>query len=313
MIQTKGIHHISAIVGHPQENVDFYAGILGLRLVKQTVNFDDPGTYHFYFGDEAGTPGTLMTVFPWPNAYRGTIGDGQVGVTIFMVPYGSLIKWEQRLQAFNVPYQKQTRFDQTYLQFNDPHGLQLELAESDAGEPNHWQFNGTTPDMAIKGFYGAVLYSSEPEETANLLQKMGFQLTAEDDLYIRLTTDADLGNVIDIKKARTGTGRMGVGTVHHIAFRSNNNDEQAIWHEQIKKMGYYITPLKDRKYFTSLYFREKGKVLFEIATDEPGFMVDEPRDQLGEVLQLPPQYEPHREALEKVLVPFEVREVKKMK
>lgn len=312
MITTKGIHHISAIVGHPQENVDFYAGVLGLRLVKQTVNFDDPETYHFYFGDETGKSGTLMTVFPWPNNYRGTIGDGQVGVTIFMVPSGSLSSWEQRLQSFNIPYQKDVRFEQEYLQFEDPHGLRLELAESDAGEPNEWQFNGTTPDMAIKGFYGAILYSAEPEKTVDLLQKMGFKYTAENETYIRLTSEAEIGNVIDLKKVPSHFGRMGVGTVHHIAFRSNHNDEQVIWQNDLQDAGYQVTTIRNRNYFTSVYFRERGSILFEIATDEPGFAVDEDIDQLGTQLKLPPQFEPYRSQIESVLVPFEVREIDKI-
>lgn len=310
MIQTKGIHHISAIVGHPQETVDFYAGVLGLRLVKQTVNFDDPSTYHFYFGDETGKPGTLMTVFPWPNDYRGTIGDGQVGVTIFMVPSGSLPAWEERLQDFKIPYEKQERFNQTYLRFKDTHGLQLELTESVAGDQNKWRFNGTTPEMAIKGFFGAVLYSARPEKTVELLQEIGFEYSAENDTYIRLTSAADIGNVIDIRKTSGNFGRMGVGTVHHIAFRSNDNNEQVVWQNDLMDAGYNVTTIRDRNYFTSVYFRERGSILFEIATDEPGFMVDEEKENLGSSLKLPPQFEPKRNQIENGLVPFEVREIK---
>ena len=164
--QTAGIHHITAIVGHPQENIDFYAGVLGLRLVKQTVNFDDPGTYHLYFGDGGGKPGTIITFFPWANAYQGRIGDGQVGVTTYVVPAGALNFWVNRLAKFAIPFKKAERFGEQVIQFDDPHGLHLEIVARAEGEQNNWTFGGVTPEVAIKGFGGATLYSSAPEETA---------------------------------------------------------------------------------------------------------------------------------------------------
>ena len=170
--KTMGIHHITAIVGHPQENVDFYAGVLCLRLVKQTVNFDDPGTYHLYFGNEGGKPGTIITFFPWTGAYQGKIGDGQVGVTSYVVPKGALGFWEERLERFNVSFTKTERFGEQYLVFDDPHGLHLEIVEREEGEANTWTFGGVTPENAIKGFGGATLLSARPDQTAELLEKV---------------------------------------------------------------------------------------------------------------------------------------------
>ena len=165
--KTMGIHHITAIVGHPQENVDFYAGVLGLRLVKQTVNFDDPGTYHLYFGNEAGKPGTIITFFPWAGARQGIIGDGQVGITSYVVPKGAMKFWENRLEKFDVSYTKMTRFGEQYLEFDDPHGLHIELVEREEGELNNWSFGEVTPEVAIKGFGGAVLLSAHPQKLLN--------------------------------------------------------------------------------------------------------------------------------------------------
>ena len=158
--KTMGIHHITAIVGHPQENVDFYAGVLGLRLVKKTVNFDDPGTYHLYFGNEGGKPGTIITFFPWAGARQGKIGGGQVGVTSYVVPKGAMEFWEKRLEKFNIPFTKSERFGEEYLEFDDPHGLHLEIVEREEGEANTWNFGGVTPEVAIKGFGGATLLST---------------------------------------------------------------------------------------------------------------------------------------------------------
>lgn len=222
MKKTAGIHHITAIVGHPQENVDFYASVLGLRLVKKTINFDDPGTYHLYFGNDGGRPGSIITFFPWANAYQGKIGDGQVGVTSYAIPTGSMDFWEQRLAKFNITYTKSNRFQETYLAFDDVHGLKLELVEREDGEINNWTIGDITPDVAIKGFAGATLLSSQPEETARLLvDVMGLEKIGEENDLIRFQSHGSLGNIIDLKKTTTGKGQMGVGTVHHIAWRKN--------------------------------------------------------------------------------------------
>lgn len=305
---TAGIHHITAIVGHPQENADFYAGVLGLRLVKKTVNFDDPGTYHLYFGDEGGNPGTIITFFPWVDAYPGKIGDGQVGVTSYVVPTGAMPFWEKRLEKFEVPFTKSERFGEIYIAFSDPHGLQLEIVEREAGDKNTWNVDGIDPDVAIKGFGGATLLSSRPEKTAELLEKvMGLEKVGEENGLIRFQSSADIGNIIDLKATPSGHGQMGVGTVHHIAWRAIDDADQLDWQKYIADNGYGVTPVQDRNYFNAIYFREHGNILFEIATDPPGFAIDEPFEKMGEKLMLPEQYEMYRPRLEDRLIPIEVK------
>lgn len=306
--KTSGIHHITAIVGHPQENVDFYAGVLGLRLVKQTINFDDPGTYHLYFGSEGGKPGTIITFFPWANAQQGKIGDGQVGVTSYVVPKGALAFWEERLEKFKVPVTKTERFGETYLQFNDPHELKLEIVERAEGELNSWTFGGVTPEVAIKGFGGATLYSSQPNKTAELLEKvMGLELVEKEGDFIRFRSSADIGNIIDLKATSAGKGQMGVGTVHHIAWRAIDDNDQLEWQKHVSENGYGVTAVRDRNYFKAIYFKEHGEILFEIATDPPGFAHDESEETMGKQLKLPAQYEQNREKLERELIPITVR------
>ncbi|WP_419954372.1 ring-cleaving dioxygenase [Neobacillus niacini] len=308
--KTMGIHHITAIVGHPQENVDFYAGVLGLRLVKQTVNFDDPGTYHLYFGDEGGKPGTIITFFPWAGARQGTIGDGQVGVTSYVVPKGALAFWENRLEKFKVPFIKMERFGEQYLEFDDPHGLHLEIVERAEGELNHWNFSGVTPDVAIKGFGGATLLSSQPNKTADLLENvMGLEFVGKEGDFARYCSSAEIGNVIDLKLTPIGRGQMGVGTVHHIAWRASDDQDQLEWQKYVAANGYGVTSVRDRNYFNAIYFREHGEILFEIATDPPGFAHDESQETMGEKLMLPAQYESHRDQIERGLLPIKVREL----
>ncbi|NHM32856.1 VOC family protein [Neobacillus terrae] len=308
--KTIGIHHITAIVGHPQENVDFYAGVLGLRLVKKTVNFDDPGTYHLYFGNESGKPGTIITFFPWAGAQQGTIGDGQVGVTSYVVPIAATDFWEKRLEKFQIPYSKMERFGEQYLEFDDPHGLHLEIVEREEGDANTWCFGEITPDFAIKGFGGATLLSSQPDKTADLLNKvMGLELIGEEGDFTRYRSTAEIGNIIDLKLTPIGRGRMGVGTVHHIAWRASDNHDQLDWKNHIETNGYRVTPVRDRNYFNAVYFREHGEILFEIATDPPGFTHDESKETMGTNLMLPVQFEPHRRQLERTLIPIEVREL----
>ncbi|MEH7745055.1 ring-cleaving dioxygenase [Neobacillus drentensis] len=308
--KTMGIHHITAIVGHPQENVDFYAGVLGLRLVKQTVNFDDPGTYHLYFGNEGGKPGTIITFFPWPDARQGIIGDGQVGVTSYVVPKGALEFWENRLEKFNVSFTKMERFGEQYLEFDDPHGLHLEIVEREEGEVNTFTFGGVTPEVAIKGFGGATLLSAQPNKTGELLEKvMGLELIGKEGDFARYRSSADIGNIIDLKLTPIGRGQMGVGTVHHIAWRAKDDQDQLDWKRYVEANGYGVTPVQDRNYFNAIYFREHGEILFEIATDPPGFAHDETHATMGENLMLPSQYESHRGQIEQVLIPIEVREL----
>lgn len=308
--KTMGIHHITAIVGHPQENVDFYAAILGLRLVKQTVNFDDPETYHLYFGNQGGQPGTIITFFPWPDAYQGVIGDGQVGVTSYVIPKGAMEFWEKRLEKFNVPFTKMERFGERYLEFDDPHGLHLEIVEREEGENNTWTFGEVTPEVAIKGFGGATLLSAQPNKTAELLENvLGLERIGTQGDFIRFRSVAEIGNIIDLKLTPIGRGKMGIGTVHHIAWRAKDDQDQLDWKKYIESNGYGVTPVQDRNYFNAIYFREYGEILFEIATDPPGFAHDEPLATMGGKLMLPAQYEPYRGQIERGLLPFEVREL----
>lgn len=308
--QTDGIHHITAIVGNAQENADFYAGVLGLRLVKKTINFDDPGTYHLYFGDSKGKPGTIMTFFPWGNAYKGKVGDGQVGVTSYAVPVGTLEFWEKRLTKFGVAIEKAERFGERYLTFDDPHGLHLELVERAIGELNDWQFGEVQPEMAIKGFAGAVLFTSNAEKTAELLESvLGFDRVGEENGILRFRSPADIGNIVDVKMTPVGIGQMGVGTVHHIAWRAKDDEDQLDWKRRIEAYGLGVTPVQDRNYFNAIYFREYGDLLFEIATDPPGFAIDEVEEEMGRELMLPPRYEQYRNRLKEDLAPLVIREI----
>nr|WP_144923776.1 ring-cleaving dioxygenase [Paenibacillus bovis] len=310
MKKTEGIHHITAIVGHPQENVDFYAGILGLRLVKKTVNFDDPGTYHLYFGDNRGKPGTIITFFPWANAYQGKIGGGQVGVTTYAIPTGAMSFWEKRLAKFNIKFTRSERFGETYLQFEDFHGLQLELVERAEGETNNWTFGDVTPNVAIKGFGGAILYSVNPAETIQTLQDiMGLEMVGEEGELIRFQSYGNIGNIIDVIQTPVERGEMGVGTVHHIAWRAKDDEDQLDWQQFVGNNGYGVTTVRDRNYFNAIYFREHGEILFEIATDPPGFAHDESYETMGTELKLPSQYEKFRERLQHKLIPINVREL----
>jgi len=305
--QTMGIHHITAIVGHPQENVDFYAGVLGLRLVKKTVNFDDPETYHLYFGNEGGKPGSIITFFPWVNARQGKIGAGQVGVTSYVVPKGAFVFWEKRLAKFNIPFAKTERFGENYLEFDDPHGLHLEMVER---ENNGWHSGEVTPDVAIKGFGGATLLSVRPDKTAHLLENvLGLEVIGQENDILRFRSQSDIGNIIDLKLTPVGRGEMGVGTVHHIAWRAKDDEDQLEWQTYVHDKGYGVTAVRDRNYFNAIYFREHGEILFEIATDPPGFAHDESLETMGENLMLPAQYEMYRSQLENSLIPIEVREL----
>ncbi|AEI39083.1 ring-cleaving dioxygenase [Paenibacillus mucilaginosus] len=307
-MKTAGIHHITAFARDPQQNVDFYAGVLGLRLVKKTINFDAPEVYHLYFGNEAGSPGTIITFFPWPNSRRGRIGGGQVGITSYAVPAGSLAFWEERLARFGIQTEKVTRFSETSLQFSDNEGLRLEIVERVEGANSRWSFGGIPGQHAIKGFAGAVLFSTNPARTKDALEQLlGFVKEAEDAGYTRFRSEAGIGNVIDVPHAAMERGSDGAGTVHHIAWRAEDFEHHEAWRTAVQAYGYQPTPVVDRQYFNALYFREAGGILFEIATDPPGFAKDEAPEALGEKVMLPEWYEPHRAQIEANLLPIEVR------
>jgi glyoxalase family protein len=307
-LQTAGIHHVTAFVRHAQETVDFYAGVLGLRLVKKTINFDAPEVYHLYFGDELGSPGTIITFFPYEGSRKGRIGGGQVGITTYAVPAGTLDFWEERLNSFGISVTKADRFGESYLQFADKDGLRLEIVEREKGTQSTWPFGSIPTDKAIKGFGGAVLYSTAPEKTGHLLvQVMGLQKVGKDEFYTRYQSSAELGNTVDVPVKPMEPGAGGAGTVHHIAWRAKDNQEHALWRGHIEQHGFHPTPVVDRKYFNALYFREEGGILFEIATDPPGFARDEQPEVLGEKLMLPEWLEANRAEVEGNLPPIQVR------
>ena len=305
--QIVGLHHVTAIAADPQRNLDFYTQVLGLRFVKRTVNFDDPGTYHFYFGDDLGSPGTILTFFPWPGATKGRKGAGEVTATSFSVPTASLDYWENRLEGKGLAVESLgERFAKQVLTFSDPDGMPIELvANSDAGEAKPSRFASIPAQHAIRGFFGVTLLERSPEKTAALLNVMGFHKAAAEGNRIRFTALGDaLGKHIDLLiEPDAAYHRLGAGSVHHIAFRAKDDEAQKQWREEIGK-HVDVTPVMDRTYFHSVYFREPGGVLFELATDPPGFTFDEPAESLGEQLRIPQWLEPQRQSIESRLAPI---------
>ena len=303
-----GLHHVTAIASDPQRNLDFYTRILGLRLVKRTINFDDPGTYHFYFGDYYGSPGTILTFFPWPNAKRGVVGSGEVAVTAFSVPASSLEFWEGRLLAAGVPIEFQLqRFGNHVLSLRDPDGMRLELVgHIDCGRADLSKEGEVPAEHAIQGFFGVTLNEADLESTGMVLEKMGFDRTDEEGNRFRFSTKSEApGRHIDVlHQPDLEYGELGAGSIHHIAFRASDDAAQRTWREEILGLSLDVTPVLDRTYFHSIYFREPGGVLFEIATDPPGFSVDEPLETLGETLKLPDWLEPQRSKIERILPPI---------
>lgn len=299
-----GIHHITAIAGNPQKNIDFYTGILGLRMVKKTINFDAPDVYHFYFGDELGAPGTVFTTFPFDGARKGSKGTGELTYTAFSIPTQSLSFWMDRLAKFNIPTSTPlTRFGEKVLRFEDHDGMGIELIANGRDPRNGWSY-GTIPlEHSIRGFYGATLNLKAKELTEKLLtQFMDYRFIAEENGRFRYGTEGKPGDIVDIVVDKDGRqGVQSAGTVHHIAFRTDNEATQLKIQKKLLDNGYHVTEVKDRNYFKSIYFREPGGVLFEIATDEPGFAIDEDEALLGEALKLPLWAEPHRERIEKSL------------
>jgi glyoxalase family protein len=289
-----GIHHVTAIAGDPQQNLDFYTKVLGLRLVKLTVNFDDPGTYHFYFGDHQGKPGTILTFFPWPNAPRGRQGTGQATAVCFATGAGAIAEWQKRLAAAGVAVRGPVkRFGQELLAFSDPDGLQLEIVGCSKGD-----------NPAILGFHSVTLSQGGYEGTAEVLgHGFGMIKNYEEGNRFRYNVpDGGLGTAVDVVcQPDARSGAMGVGTIHHVAFRAQTDDCQKTWRQKLTHMELNVTPILDRQYFRSIYFREPGGVLFELATDPPGFATDETVEELGHHLKLPRWLEPNRAEIERVL------------
>jgi glyoxalase family protein len=301
-----GLHHITAIAGDANRNHQFYTKVLGLRLVKKTVNFDDPGTYHFYFGDTVGTPGSILTFFPWEGIQKGRTGTGMATEIGYSVPQDSLPFWKARFRELNVKQQPiGERFGEQFLSFEDPDGLLLNLVVP-AAEDNRkpWTTTSVAESLATKGFHSVVLTVQQVGPTAKVLTDIfGYKLLTQEGARYRLVTDAiGTANIVDIVEDATGhRGINAGGTNHHVAFRAKNDQVLMEFREKVRTAGLQITEKIDRNYFYSLYFREPGGVLFEIASDNPGFATDETVDELGTHLMLPPQYEQSRKKIEQVL------------
>jgi glyoxalase family protein len=301
-----GIHHITAIAGNAKRNYDFYTKVLGLRFVKKTVNFDDPHTYHFYFGDEVGSPGTILTFFPWESITQGRRGTGMATEIGYSIPEESLGFWIKRFEEFNVTYNKVAeKFGEKYLTFLDPDGLKLELtipSVKDKRKP--WITESVNEDVATRGFHNITLTLATIGKTANILTDVfGYKLLEQKINRYRFVTDAiETAAIIDLVEVPgEQSGHVAGGTVHHVAFRVTDDAVQKMYRDKLISLRLNPTTIIDRNYFHSVYFREPGGVLFEIATDNPGFTVDEPISELGNNLKLPTQYESSRDEIEKIL------------
>jgi glyoxalase family protein len=305
-----GIHHVTAVCSDAQKNIDFYIGVLGLKLVKKTVNFDGPDVYHFYYGDETGSPGSILTFFPYQGLVNGRHGKGMLNTTTFSVSTSSLNFWLERLERFSVACKKpQERFEgEIVVYFEDEDGLGLELVFNDRDKRKGFTSGHIPQEHSIKGFYNVEIWEEGYERTAALLtEQLDHTLIVETGNRFRFAANDSPGNYVDILCAPDSMkGLAGSGTVHHIAFATPDKEAQSEVRLRIIKRMLNPSPVLDRNYFTSIYFREPGGVLFEVATSGPGFAVDEPLEHLGEALKLPDQYEENRAQIEKTLVPITI-------
>ena len=314
MSSALGIHHVTAIASDPQKNVDFYAGLLGLRLVKRTVNFDDPQSYHFYFGDEIGNPGSLLTFFPWPGARPGRPGSGQVAVTSLAIPHGAVGFWIERLLHNGVAYQGPLRrigaegSNETVISFRDRDGLMLELiAGAEMDDRSGWEAPGIVRHHAIRGLHSVTLWAEDGDATERILtESLGFRLVGEENSTRRYSMGVGGPGALASVRSIGGflNGAEGAGTVHHVAWSVADGDAQLDVRRKVLDAGLDPTAVIDRSYFHSVYFREPGGILFELATTQPGFAIDEPVQRLGEQLKLPPHLEPRRAEIETALMPI---------
>lgn len=296
----EGIHHVTAISGEPNQNLHFYTRVLGLRLVKVAVNYDDPSVHHLYFGDETGSPGTIMTTFPYANAVSGKRGSGQISAVAYAVPEGSLDFWVERFASEDVRFDMPVeRFGERSLAFDDPDGLHQELIETPGMEAvSAWTKGGVAVEHAIRKFRGVSITVGDVGPTTALLSDyMGFQNIGQEGNRFRFLTP--LGETIDlVHEPDLPAGRVAAGIVHHVAWRVQDDSAQLEWLEQLKRLGFNVSPVMDRQYFHSIYFREPGGALFEIATDGPGMLTDESVETLGSGLRLPEWMESMRERIE---------------
>ena len=312
-----GLHHITAVAQDPQKNVDFYRNVLGQRLVKKTINFDDPGTYHFYYADAAGTPGSVLTFFPWPDVPQAARGNGSTNALAYNVPDGAFGFWQEHLKKNGVQTAPvEQRFGVDVLPFDDPSGLRIELIGSDqpAGTQS-WLDGPIDARFALQGFHSATLWLDQVEPTAELLTKqMGYTFSGQEGSRYRFAGGPGaLGSLIDIVQRPAGSPAIfGAGSVHHIAFRVPDDQSQLDYQRALRAAGLGVTEVRDRSYFHSIYYREPGGVLFEIATKNPGFAIDEPLERLGEALKLPGWLEPQRLEIENLLAPISLKAVQKV-
>lgn len=307
----KGLHHVTATVREAQEDYDFYTKTLGLRLVKETVNFDDENVYHFYYADRVGSPSTVFTTFPYARigVRQGTIGTGQVATTAFSVPTASLEFWRKHLADQKVDATAAEVFGMPVLFFRDPSGLHLALVGDDQDDRDHlWATDAIGTDQAIRGMHHAHLLVAEAAPTLQFLHDFGYETVQQEGHRTLLKAGAGKAGDLLVVEADPGRerGRNGLGTVHHVAHRTANiEDSLAIRAHLMDKYGILATDVKDRKYFRSIYFRIPGGILFEIATEGPGFLIDEDEAELGTNLRLPDWQEPRREVIEQNLVPYQ--------
>lgn len=310
----EGLHHITAVTSSAQDNVDFYRNILGQRLVKRTVNFDAPDTYHLYYGDDAGTPGSIVTFFAWPNTRRALRGNGTTNALAYNAPQGSLGFWQEHLKRSGVHTEAiENRFGAEVLPFDDPDGLRLELISS--AEPSMlapWTQGPIEARFALQGFHSATLWLRQVEQTAALLtEQMGYSYQGQEDNRYRFVS-AQNGTIDILHRPGQRPAGFGAGSIHHIAFRVPHDQSQLEYQQKLYAAGLSVSPVRDRSYFHSIYYREPGGVLFEIATQNPGFAVDEAPQLLGEGLKLPAWVESQRPEIEKLLPPLSLKPVEKV-
>ncbi len=303
-----GLHHLTAIATDAQTNIDFYAGLLGLRLVKKTVNFDDPSAYHLYYGDESGTPSTIVTFFYWVGARRGRVGSGQATAITLSAPVSSLDFWRERLASHDVEPEWRTRFGEDVLEFSDPDGIPVEIVGVETDERRGWTGADIPAEHAIRGMHTAELTVRNPKPTEELITGvMGYRLLRREGNRARYEAGSGgPGSYLDlIANAKGPPGSVGAGTIHHIAYRVATDEAELDMQERLMNAGQQVSDVRDRDYFHSIYYREPGGILFEIATDVPGFAVDEPAHSLGTELKLPKQFQKARTQIEAILPPLQ--------
>lgn len=313
MKTSSGIHHITAITGDPQKNLDFYEGFLGQRLVKRTVNFDDPRSYHFYYGDFPGSPGTLMTFFYWKGIRERERGVGEVSAVAYAIPRSARQFWMDRAKTYGIEIETTANaFGDEMLVIEDPDGIRIELVSGEQGPVEAWKQGPVPVESRLAGFFGVTLDVVSVEQMVPALRELGYEHKETVGSRARFVCEGDRACIVDLIEAPDlPEAQQGMGSVHHVAFRAQSDEDELFMRERIHMIGEMPTPVIDRNYFHSVYFMTPGRVLFEIATDGPGFSIDEDVDALGERLVLPAQYEKHRAQIEALLEPIQLPRMQK--